>query len=127
MWTWCISTHNLNSMRNLYVVSCRIVLVFFYSAIYFRYRGTVIGNRYGNGSGPILLDNVKCVGHETSIHNCRHAGWGRHNCDHSNDVSVSCGTSPVYYGTVILITCTPAVSSEAGAFRPSLYRSAQKL
>jgi len=97
------------------------------SVIYFRYRGTVIGHRYGNGSGQILLDNVRCVGNEISIADCRYAGWGRHNCDHSDDVSVSCGTSPVHYGTVIFITCTPAMPSEAGAFHLSvLYHSAQK-
>jgi len=70
------------------------------SVIYFRYRGTVIGNRYGAGSGVILLDDVQCVGNETSIHNCRHRGWKFHNCDHRQDVSVSCGTSPVQYGNI---------------------------
>ena len=70
--------------------------------MYFRYRGTVIGNRYGPGTGPILLDNMACVGNETSIADCRQfvssAGWYDHNCDHSEDVSVSCGSSPVQYG-----------------------------
>jgi len=61
----------------------------------------VIGNRYGPGTGVILLDDVRCVGNETSIHNCRHAGWGINNCDHSEDVSVSCGASPVHYGNFI--------------------------
>jgi len=64
----------------------------------FRYRGTVIGNRYGSGTGYILLDNVNCVGNETSIADCPHRGWGVHSCYHSEDVSVSCGTSPVQYG-----------------------------
>ena len=54
--------------------------------------GTVIGNRYGAGSGPIWLDNVQCVGSETNISQCIHNGWGSHNCHHSNDVSVSCST-----------------------------------
>jgi len=66
--------------------------------IRFRYRGTVIGNRYGPGTGNILLDNVHCVGNEMSIANCLHDGWGVHNCNHTEDVSVSCGTSPVHYG-----------------------------
>ena len=69
----------------------------------FRYRGTVIGNRYGPGTGPILLDNVKCEGHEISIHNCPHAGWNTHDCTHSEDVSVSCGTSPVHYGNFHIV------------------------
>uniref|UniRef100_A0A8W8MBY9 SRCR domain-containing protein n=1 Tax=Magallana gigas TaxID=29159 RepID=A0A8W8MBY9_MAGGI len=45
---------------------------------------------YGEGSGPILLDDVNCSGSETSIKECKHKGWGSHNCDHSKDVSINC-------------------------------------
>jgi len=61
--------------------------------LYFRGRGTPIGNRYGPGTGPILMDELRCVGNETSIAECRHRGWYSHNCDHGEDVSVSCNTS----------------------------------
>jgi len=66
--------------------------------MYFRYKGTVIGQRYGRGSGPILLDDVQCVGYETRLADCPHRQWTYHNCDHSQDVSVSCGKSPVQQG-----------------------------
>eukprot|EP00105_Crassostrea_gigas_P035986 XP_019920134.1 PREDICTED: deleted in malignant brain tumors 1 protein [Crassostrea gigas] len=48
------------------------------------------GAVYGQGSGPIWLDEVDCVGNETKIQDCIHRGWGSHNCDHSKDVSISC-------------------------------------
>ena len=67
----------------------------------FRYKGKDIGNRYGPGTGPIVLDNVACVGDETSIAACPvvRPGWyDPRDCDHTRDVSVSCGASPVQYG-----------------------------
>jgi len=66
--------------------------------MYFRYRGTVIGTKYWQATGPILLDDVRCAGSEISIAKCRHEGWYQHNCDHDDDVSVSCGSSPVQHG-----------------------------
>ena len=74
------------------------ITLFWLCCMHFRYTGSVIGTQYGPGTGPILLDNVNCVGNETSIANCPHAGWNVSNCDHSEDVSVLCGVSPVQYG-----------------------------
>ena len=61
--------------------------------------GRVIGNRYGAGSGMIWLDNVRCSGGETKIDECRHSGWGRHNCAHNQDVSVLCPKVKLSGGT----------------------------
>jgi len=58
-----------------------------------RYVGQSLYNRYGPGTGPIWLDNLACTGRETHLFNCRHNGWGRHNCGHYEDVSISCYSS----------------------------------
>ncbi|XP_071829391.1 scavenger receptor cysteine-rich domain-containing protein DMBT1-like isoform X12 [Apostichopus japonicus] len=49
---------------------------------------------FGPGSGPIWMDDVHCVGHETSLDQCPHNGIGSHNCGHGEDASVRC-TAPV--------------------------------
>ncbi|XP_040829628.1 scavenger receptor cysteine-rich domain-containing group B protein-like [Ochotona curzoniae] len=45
---------------------------------------------FGQGRGPILLDNVKCRGDESTLLLCSHIRWDAHNCDHSEDASVLC-------------------------------------
>ena len=54
-------------------------------------------NRYSKGSGQIWLDDVACVGSETSLVHCRHNGWGQHNCFHSEDVGILCKGKTVQY------------------------------
>ncbi|KAK7483846.1 hypothetical protein BaRGS_00024954, partial [Batillaria attramentaria] len=49
------------------------------------------GAHYGQGRGPILLDDVRCRGNESSILDCQHRGLGVFwFCDHSEDVGVDC-------------------------------------
>ncbi|XP_025103164.1 uncharacterized protein LOC112569537 [Pomacea canaliculata] len=45
---------------------------------------------YGQGSLPILLDDVICSGNESSLSECRHNPVGENDCNHQEDVGVDC-------------------------------------
>lgn len=50
---------------------------------------TALGSAsFGQGSGPIVMDDVRCNGQETSIMNCTFVT--NHNCQHSEDAGVRC-------------------------------------
>ncbi len=57
---------------------------------------------FGEGSGPIFLDDVECTGQEDHLLECYHLPLNRSNCGHYEDASVVCKLP----GETILIVCT---------------------
>ncbi|MFZ5442701.1 MAG: FG-GAP-like repeat-containing protein [Myxococcota bacterium] len=51
-----------------------------------------------NGTLPILLDDLGCVGTESTLLSCPNPGIGVHNCTHSEDVGVECAGAVVQAG-----------------------------
>ena len=48
------------------------------------------GAYFGQGSGPIWLDEVSCSGFESRLVDCGHNDFGNNDCEHWEDVSVIC-------------------------------------
>lgn len=59
----------------------------------------VLVGGFGQGSGPIWLDEVDCLGTETNLTQCNHNGFGNEDCIHFEDAGVRCATEGMYGST----------------------------
>ena len=72
---------------------------------------------YGEGTGPIYLDNVNCEGSERRLIDCpRGSEISVHNCGHYEDAGVYCQRKCVY---VHCLFCGVCVLCMPYAFLPS--------
>ena len=55
-----------------------------------RFVGVVSNAYFGQGRGQIWLDSLSCLGSETRLVDCRHDGFGVHDCGHYEDAGVIC-------------------------------------
>jgi hypothetical protein len=62
-----------------------------YGSYHFCVGAIAVGNaQFGQGSELIFLDEVGCVGSESTLIECRANAVGIHDCSHEEDAGVQC-------------------------------------
>ena len=51
-----------------------------------------VAAEFGQGTGRIWRDNVRCTGAESMFSHCSARDWGVHDCSHGDDAGVVCAS-----------------------------------
>ena len=75
--------------------ACILHSLFIYMHAYIALTQVVSNIFYGEGlsSQPIHLDDLQCIGNETSLLDCEHISGSEVNCQHDEDVGLICKQS----------------------------------
>ncbi|XP_073745421.1 soluble scavenger receptor cysteine-rich domain-containing protein SSC5D isoform X3 [Callorhinus ursinus] len=76
------------------------------------------GAFFGEGAGPIFLDDLRCRGNETALRFCPARPWGQHDCHHREDAGAVCDGMPLGY----VPPTAPAVDSNCSLPREAASR-----
>ena len=66
---------------------------------YYHITGSVTypsASQFGQGTGPILINSVRCSGHESNLLDCSYKPFPYSSCSHYYDVGVKC-EGKLYY------------------------------
>ena len=88
----CLAIPKEISKNLFHVIFLNVNLQTFWTLLALRYHHSA---RYGQGDGPIWLDEVKCSGNELNVANCTHNPYGETDCEHHEDVSIECHTERI--------------------------------
>ena len=76
-----------------------ILLIYIFIIKYYYMTGSVTyltASQFGQGTGPILMNSVRCSGHESNILDCPYRSLPYSSCSHYYDVGVKC-EGKLYY------------------------------